>query len=51
MIGRRLRNVGRAEAGRRSPADRPAGAENPIRPLYLDFRRGRLREKDWPWPS
>jgi hypothetical protein len=25
-------------------ADRPAGAENPIRPLYLDFRRGRLRE-------
>jgi hypothetical protein len=32
-------------------ADRRAGAENPIRPLYLDFRRGRLREKDWPWPS
>ena len=28
-----------------------AGAKNPIRPLYLDFRQGRLREKDWPWPS
>jgi hypothetical protein len=35
----------------RSLADHLAGAENPSRPLYLDFRRGRLREKDWPWLS
>jgi hypothetical protein len=46
--------IGRRAAQLRESGSWPTAVsltENPIRPLYLDFRRGRLREKDWPWPS